>query len=70
MQTLTIDVLNSKAIKLLYDLESLQLIYVHKKDANTDIMTPDWIVKYKGAMQKQSLDEINNQLDNLRSAWE
>ncbi len=68
-QTLTIDILDEKAVRLLQDLEVLQLIRVHtKKDDSkkTNILT----AKYKGSMQKQPVHEVDSQLENLRSSWE
>lgn len=69
MQTITIDILNNKAIRLLQDLELLQLIRVRKekKEANNLNL---WASKYKGAMSKQSLSEIETQLNELRNEWE
>ena len=69
MRTVTIDIINDKAIKLLQDLELLQLIRVHREKQQPDPDT-NWKTKYKGAMQKQSLIEIDNQLKDLRNAWE
>jgi hypothetical protein len=69
MQTVTIDILNSKAVKFLQDLENLQLIRMHKDKAQPTMQT-NWFVKYKGAMTKQSLTDIDNQLNELRSEWE
>jgi hypothetical protein len=68
-QTLTIDILDEKAFKLLQDLEVLQLIRLHTKQ-NESKKVNDLKNKYKGAMQKQPPHEINNQLENLRNAWE
>jgi hypothetical protein len=69
METVTIDILNRKAIKLLKELENLHLIRLRK-----DIKQPDSSIlsvgKYKGKMKKQSLTEIDEQLKELRSAWE
>jgi len=69
MQTITIDIINVKAIKLLQDLESLQLIRMRKDQLEISNQI-DWRATYKGAMQKQSLIEIDNQLKDLRNAWE
>lgn len=69
MKTVTIDIINDKAIKLLQDLESLQLIRVRKEKPLREVQTK-WETKYKGAMQKQPLIEIDNQLNDLRNAWE
>lgn len=67
MQTVTVDILDEKAMKLLEDLESLQLIRVrpNKKPTPTN-----WAKQYKGAMSKQPLTEIDRQINELRSEWE
>lgn len=64
MQTITIDILNDKAVRLLQDLEILQLIHVRKEQPSASI---DWTVKYKGAMTKQPISEVDNQLNELRN---
>lgn len=69
MQTITIDIINNKALRLLKDLESLQLIRLHKKKKQ-DPNETNWTIKYKGAMQKQPLPEIDKQLNELREGWE
>ncbi len=69
MQTLTIDILNNKAVRLLYDLELLQLIRVRKEEQKTSI-EKNWAAKYKGAMTKQPLKVIDSQLNQLRNEWE
>ena len=69
MQPLTIDIINNKAMRLLQDLELLQLIRV-RREKNTDAPAIDWAAKYKGAMSKQPLPDIDNQLNELRNAWE
>ena len=68
METLTIDVLNNKAIKLLQDLENLQLIRVHKEQQT--ISKVNWSKKYKGAMSKQTPTQIEHQLKEMRKEWE
>ena len=69
MQTYTVDIINEKAIMLLKDLESLKLIRVRKQVGEN--MTKDkWFLKYKGAMLKQPLSEIDKQLNELRDSWE
>jgi len=68
-QTITIDIINVKAIKLLQDLESLQLIRMRKNQLKKNNHI-DWVATYKGAMQKQTLIEIENQLNDLRNSWE
>ena len=68
MQTVTIDILNQKAIKLLKELENLHLIRLRKEQQSDPTIFP--IAKYKGKMRKQSLTEIDEQLKELRSAWD
>jgi len=69
MQTVTIDIINNKAARLLKDLELLQLIYVRKEEKRTPVKPLDWAAKYKGAMTKQSLTDIDNQLNELRNEY-
>ncbi|MCD4747547.1 MAG: hypothetical protein K8R58_14725 [Bacteroidales bacterium] len=69
MQTYTVDIINERAIILLKDLESLKLIRLRKQVSEN--MTKDrWFSKYKGAMLKQPLNEIDQQLNELRNSWE
>jgi hypothetical protein len=69
MQTLTIDIINDKAVKLIKDMELLKLIRVRKEKTRQE-GTVNWATKYKGAMQKQPLSEVDKQLNDLRSSWE
>ncbi len=66
-QTIVVDIINEKAMKLLQDLELLKLIRVHKKD---DPKTVNYIKRYKGAMSKQPLPDVDSQLQELRNSWE
>ena len=69
MQTYTVDIINERVIRLLRDLESLKLIRVREMvDEN---MTDEvWPSRYKGAMKKQPLSEIDKQLNELRGSLE
>ena len=69
MQTITIDIINSKALRLLQDLELLQLIRM-RKEKKEPANNINWIAKYKGAMTKQPLIDVDNQLNELRNEWE
>lgn len=66
MKTITIDIINEKVLKLLHDLELLQLIRVRKKQISSAI---DWKTKYKGSLKSQPLEKVNSQLNNLRQEW-
>lgn len=68
IRTITIDIINEKALKLLQDLELLQLIRMRKE--KTQPASINWAQRYKGAMAKQSISDIDNQLNKLRAGWE
>jgi tagatose-1,6-bisphosphate aldolase non-catalytic subunit AgaZ/GatZ len=65
VKTITIDIINEKVLKILQDLELLQLIRV-RKNVNSPF---DWKTKYKGSLKTQPLEKVNSQLDNLRQEW-
>lgn len=68
IQTVTIDIINDKALKLLEDLELLQLIRLHKDEVETKAI--DWAAKYKGSLSKQPIAGVDTQLNELRNGWE
>ena len=68
MRTVTIDILNEKALILLRDLEILKLIRLHKEKTQ-EKSAINWL-SYKGAMSKQPLQRIDQQLNELRNEWE
>lgn len=69
MRTITIDIINEKALSLLRGLEGLKLIRLRKDGAGKKTTATDW-TKYKGAMSKQHKSEIGQQLNELRSEWD
>lgn len=69
MRTVTIDIINDKVLNLLQDLELLKLIRLRRDKPGEEPAAMDW-TKYKGAMSKQPLNEIDQQLSELRSEWE
>ncbi len=66
MQPVIIDILNNKAVRLLQYLE-LQLIRMRKEKTQT--AATNQTAKYKGAMTKQLLTDIDNQLNQLCNEW-
>lgn len=68
MRTVTVDIINEKALNLLQELEVLKLIRLRKENAQPNSVS-DWS-KYKGAMSQQPLHDIDQQLNELRSEWE
>jgi hypothetical protein len=68
MKTITVDILQDEALNLLKDLEALKVIRLH--DAKEEIIVSENLSsKYKGAMSKQSREEIEQQLHDLRNEW-
>ena len=63
MKTVTDDIIDKKALSLLHDLELLKLIKVHEPSSK---QSTDW-KRHKGAMTRQSIQEIEAQLNQLRA---
>lgn len=69
MQTITVDIINEKALSLLKDLEGLKLIRIRKNIVEQKVSLNS-VAKYKGAMKKQAVENIDHQLNELRQSWE
>jgi hypothetical protein len=69
MTTVTLDILDNKALNLLKDLEALKIIRIQK---NKEIKAApvNLAAKYSGAMTKQPVEEVDKQLDDLRNEWD
>ena len=48
----------------------MQLIRLHKNRTISSTQPNEWTNKYKGAMSKQAITDIDNQLNELRNEWE
>jgi hypothetical protein len=70
MKTVTLDILDDKAINLLKDLETLKIIRLHTVKNGVDKRSLDAIKSYKGLMTKQPLEKIEQQLKDLRNEWD
>jgi hypothetical protein len=70
MTTITLDILDNKALNLLKDLESLKVIRLHHPNEDNSKSATARIRSYKGLMTKQSPEEIDKQLDDLRNEWD
>lgn len=62
MTTLTIEITNEKALKLLQDLEDLKIIRVIKSQAKLSSLRGKFNTKI-------SNDDIDDQINNLRGEW-
>jgi len=70
MRTVTLDILNDKALNLLKDLELLKIIRVRWDKEPVNSASDNLVSKYKGAMTRQPKHEIDKQLSDLRNEWE
>ena len=70
MKTVTLDILDDKALNLLRDLEALHIIRIQSNDEGSNSRSLNLAAKYSGKMTKQSTEEINKQLDDLRNEWD
>jgi len=52
MTTLTIEVLNNRALNLIKELELLKIIRVRKDNMSLDSHSENLVAKYKGAMTR------------------
>ena len=68
MRTVTVDIINEKALHLLKNLEGLQLIRLRRSEEKPT-QSVNWL-KYKGAMSKQTIEDIDKQINELRDSWE
>jgi ribosomal protein L29 len=63
METVTIELTNEKAYKILKDLEELNIIKLVKKPSTLSSLR-------KKIQTKMSTEEIDKQLHNLRDEWQ
>jgi hypothetical protein len=70
MKTVTVDILQDEALNLLKDLEAMNVIRLHGNDDTKYEKHISAIKSYKGLMTKQSPEEIDKQLDDLRKEWD
>jgi hypothetical protein len=68
MKTLTIQILDQKAMDLIKEMENQHLLKINKSQQSKS--TIDWVTKYKGSMSVESLEQTDQQLEELRGAWE
>ncbi len=69
MRTVTLDILDDKAINLLKGLEDLKVIKLHNLAKDKQVEAINSIKKLEGLMSKQSVEEIDNQIKDLRNEW-
>ena len=66
METLTIQIIDSKALKLLQDLENLDILKILIREVKTHQKLSD---KYGGKLPSEIADELQQHLTQSRSEW-
>ena len=67
MQTITIEILDVKALAVLEDLALQHMIKMQQIDPT--VYKAAQMKSLKGAMKKQLISDIDNQLNELRNEW-
>lgn len=65
--TIVIKITNKKAIKLLYDMEDLDLIKLIKSDDKNN--PPKLSEKYKNVFTKEDADNFDEHVESIRKEW-
>lgn len=66
MTTVTVDIIDDKAMDLLKDLEAMNIIKLHDNELKTDDERVQRLLSLKGKMTKQSIEDIEKQLAEFR----
>ena len=71
MTTITVDIIDEKALDVLRDLEVKSMIHIQDLQSPSEKTESKLSIsaKYGGAMTKQPIDEVNKQLKELRDEW-
>ena len=68
MDTILIQVTNQKALRLLHELEELQLIKVLKE--NFTPTKTKLSEKYRGVLTKKEGESLNKHIEQMRNEWD
>jgi hypothetical protein len=68
MNTLLIQVTNEKAIRLIRDLEELDIIKVLKEDV--EVPTTKLSDKYRGVFTQEDAKSFNDHVQRMRKEWD
>jgi hypothetical protein len=67
MQTITIDLINSRAIKLLEELQELELIRIHQQEAEKKSSPFE---DFRGVLAPRPMEEVEEEFKKVRSEWD
>ena len=68
METVTVEIINTKAMNLLKELEELNIIKIHKSEKNS--LAKDKSSKYRGRLKSGHADRLLKQVEESRNEWE
>ena len=68
MKTVTVELRNNNALRLLKDLELANIIRVLEDDINAE--KTKLSARLRGAISKERAKELNTQLNQIRKEWE
>ena len=68
MQTVTVELTNINALRLLKDLELANIIRVLDNEKKKEKVSVS--ASLRGAISKERAKELNDQIDQMRSEWE
>jgi len=66
MNTIKIDLIHSRALQLLQELEALHIIKLHKPNEDAKVKLSE---KYRGILSKEEGKDLNEHIDQMRSEW-
>jgi hypothetical protein len=65
MNTITVDLINSRALQLLRDLEAMH-IRLHEREHKSTARLSD---KYRGILSKEDGKSLNEHINQMRGKW-
>ncbi len=66
MNTVTVELMNNRALILLQELEAQHIIRLHQ---SADIRKNKLSEKYRGVLSKKQGDDLNKHIDQMRNEW-
>ena len=66
MNTITVELIDGKAMQVLQDLEALHIIRLHEPEVTPKLKLSE---KYRGILSKEDGIDLNKHIDQMRSEW-
>lgn len=68
METVTVEIINTKAMKLLKELEELDIIKIHNSKINQN--SKEKSLKYRGRLKSSTANRLLKEVEKSRKEWE